>query len=179
MTVEQINEFVKYLNKQVDNNSIYVWGGQGELLETLTLAKLSKMEGSKSNVKRVVAMVNSLIQRDKNISMARCFDCSGLGTYKLLEMGLIKSDMTADGLYKKCTKKSLNKIKKGDFVFKVTTEVVKDENGKTITRKKATHIGYVVDNDKNIVEAYGRDLGVIKRKLYEGSHFTEAGTFNG
>ena len=167
LTIEQINEFVKYLNKQVDNNSIYVWGGQGELLETLTLAKLGKMETSKTNFKRVVAMVNSLIQRDKNISNSRCFDCSGLGTFKLLEMGLIKSDMTADGLYKKCTKKDINKIKKGDFVFKVNAE------------GKATHIGYVVDNDKDIVEAYGRDLGVIKRKLYEGSHFNKAGTFNG
>ena len=167
MTKEQINEFVKYLNKQVDNNSIYVWGGQGEELVNLPLAKLAKMETSKENFNRVVGLVNSLVQRNISISKARCFDCSGLGTYKLLEMGLLKSDTTADGLYRKCEKKDIKNIQKGDFVFKVNKD------------GKATHIGYVVDNDKNIVEAYGRDLGVIKRKLHQGSAFNKAGVFNG
>ena len=168
MTTKQIDEFVEYLLNQVKNNSIYVWGGQGELLMETTLATLKKMETGTTNFKRVVRLVNSLIQSDKSIQYSRLFDCSGLGTYKLLQMGLLKSDTTANGLYKMCTKKSIRKIKKGDFVFKV------DSTG------KATHIGYVVDDDNTIVEAYGRDKGVVKNKLGKGSSaFTEAGVFNG
>ena len=82
-------------------------------------------------------------------------------------MGLLKYDTTADGLYKKCTKKYLANIKKGDFVFKVNSD------------GKATHIGYVVNDNKAIVEAYGRDKGVILATLGKGSDFNKAGTFNG
>lgn len=167
MTKEQIKEFCDYLMEQVNNHSIYVWGGQGELLYETPLETLAKMETSKTNFRRVCDLVNRSIQRGIDISLARLFDCSGLGTYKLIQMGLLKYDTTADGLYKKCTKKALANIKKGDFVFKV------DSNG------KATHIGYVVNDNKAIVEAYGRDKGVIMATLGKGSNFTKAGTFNG
>lgn len=168
MTKEQISELVKYAKTEAKNNSIYVWGGQGEKLYNLTLDKLIKMETSMSNVQRITNLVNSYIQRGVDISKAKCFDCSGLITYKLIAMGVLKSDTTADGLYKKCSKKDISDVKKGDFVFKV------DSSG------KATHVGIVVDNDKTVVEAYGRDLGVISNKLRQGaSNFTKAGTFNG
>lgn len=165
MTKEQINEFCDYLITQVNNHSIYVWSGQGELLYETPLETLSKMETSKTNFRRVCDLVNRSIQRGIDLSLARLFDCSGLGTYKLLQMKVISSDMTADGLYRKCKKKSIKDIKKGDMVFKLNS------NG------RATHIGYVVDNDFGIVEAYGRDKGVVYNILNKGSsNFTKAGT---
>lgn len=180
MTKEQIKEFCDYLIEQVNNNGIYVWGGQGELVMETPLAKIKAMETGNTNFKRVVKLVNNHIQCDKNLSKSRMFDCSGLGVYKLLKMGLLKSDTTADGLYRKCIKKSLAKIKKGDFVFKVVVKTTYDKKtGKTIETEQATHIGYVVDDSKTIVEAYGRDKGVIKAKLGNGSAFNRAGTFNG
>lgn len=180
MTKEQINEFCKYLENQVKNNSIYVWGGQGELVMATPLCTLKNMETSNTNYKRVVKLVNNLIQCDKSLQHARMFDCSGLGTFWLVNEHILTSDTTADGLYKKCTLKPISNIKKGDFVFKVTTTTVKDDKTGTVKEvKKATHIGYVVDNDKSIIEAYGRDKGVVKNKLYKGSsQFTEAGVLN-
>lgn len=181
MTKGQINDFCAYLLNQVRFNSIYVWGGQGEIVMETPLIKIEKMETSYSNFKRIVNLVNNIIQRDKSIQNARMFDCSGLGTFWLVKEGLLKSDTTADGLYHKCTLKPIKDIRKGDFVFKVTTTTVKDMKTGTVKEvKKATHIGYVVDDKKTIVEAYGRDKGVVKNKLYSGSsNFTEAGTFNG
>ena len=179
MTKEQIKEFCKYLLKQVKNYSIYVWGGQGELLMETPLVKIKAMETGNTNFKRVVKLVNTHVQCDRDLSASRLFDCSGLGVYWLLKNGIIHSDMTADTMYSKCTKKSLDKIKKGDWVFKVTTKQSKDRDGRPITVEYATHIGYVVDDDKTIVEAYGRDKGVISAKLGNGSAFNKAGTFNG
>lgn len=167
MTKAEINSFCEYLNEQVNNHSIYVWGGQGEFVILKTLKDIERMENSKTNFRRVCNLVNSLIQRGVDISRSRMFDCSGLGVFWLLEMKLINHDMTANDMFKKCTEKPLNKIKKGDWVFKVNAE------------GKATHIGYVVDDSKSIVEAYGRDKGVIKAKLGNGSQFNRAGTFNG
>lgn len=162
-----INAFCKWLLKQVENHSIYIWGGQGERTTRLTLDDIKRMENSEENYRRVVAFINSLVARGVDLSKSLAFDCSGLGTTWLIENGLLKYDTTADGLYRKCTKKPITDIKKGDWVFKVS-------NG------KATHIGYVVDNNKTIVEAFGRDFGVVKNELYKGSsRFTEAGTFNG
>lgn len=181
MTKTQIKEFCKYLENQVKYRSIYVWGGNGELTMETPLSKIKKMETSNTNYKRVVRLVSGYVDSDRDLSLSRMFDCSGLGTFWLVKEGLLQSDTTADGLYHKCTLKPISNIKKGDFVFKVTTTTVKDEKTGTVKEvKKATHIGYVVDNDKSIIEAFGRDKGVVKNKLYKGSsQFTEAGVFNG
>ena len=181
MTKEQITEFCDYLKNQCTFNSLYVWGGQGELFMETPLGKIEKMETSYSNFQRVIKLANSLIQSGKSLQFARLFDCSGFGTYWLLKNKLIKSDTTADGLYHMCSLKPITEIKKGDFVFKVTTTTVRDDKTGTVKElKKATHIGYVVDSKKTIVEAFGRDKGVVKNRLFAGSsNFTEAGTFNG
>ena len=52
-----------------------------------------------------------------------------------------------------CAKIERNRLRVGDFVFKL------DKTG------KATHIGYVVDTDLNVIEARGRDAGVVKLPL--------------
>jgi cell wall-associated NlpC family hydrolase len=101
------------------------------------------------------------------MSRAKCFDCSGLIVYYLIKMGLLKYDTTADGIWKKCKEKKLSKVKKGDFVFKVNSSGT------------ATHIGCVVDDNKSVVEAYGRDKGVIIATIGKGSNWNKAGVFNG
>lgn len=139
------------LETEVTNKSIYLWGGQGETLDELTDAYIRKKETSAANTKRVIKLRDA---RKKKYTNLRAFDCSGLGVYYLQKHGAIKSDMTANGLMGKCTAISKAKLAPGDFVFRVK-------------KGKAYHIGYVVDG-LYVIEAYGRDKGVIKRTLNAG-----------
>lgn len=147
-----LNGFLSYLEACVKNGDIYVWGGQGQLA---TEAKIKKMESNASNRKRALTKFrNNLKAGYKNMKM---FDCSGLGMYWLQNLSkLSASDMTANGMKGKCKKLDKRQLKKGDWVFKCYT------NG------RAYHIGYVVDDDLNVIEAKGRSWGVIKDKFENG-----------
>ena len=66
-------------------------------------------------------------------------------------------DTTADGMFKKyCTIITKAQLKRGDWV------------GKRNSVGKVTHIGYVVDDKLNVIEAKGRDYGVVKLPLSRG-----------
>ena len=151
-----LSKFISYLEEQVLNHSVYVWGGQGEQGRQVNEAWIRKRENSTANAARAIAFWRKQVLTGYG-DVLRAFDCSGLGVCFLLEHGLIKSDMTANGLMGKCTKIAKEKLRIGDFVFKT------DSSG------RATHIGYVVDNELNIIEAKGRDYGVIKSKLSDWS----------
>lgn len=144
------DEFVKNVQNEVNNCSIYVWGGQGENLKTfLTISKLEKMETSKENVCRVI---NHIAKVYKDINDAtRIFDCSGLVTYHLMKLGILKSDTTANGLYKWCKPITKKELKKGDLVFKVTDG-------------KAVHVAVYIGDNK-LVECVGRDEGCKNTEL--------------
>ena len=70
-----------------------------------------------------------------------------------MQNGLLKHGTNADGLLKLCTRISKDQLRPGDFVFHVHA------NG------KAYHVGYVADDALNIIEAKGRDAGVVKSPL--------------
>lgn len=163
MTTKQIEKFCAYLIKQANNNSAYLWGGQGEYVTKTTLGKVLDMETSNTNVARILRYTAGKLESGADMSKARYFDCSGLIVNWLLAKGLITSDMTANDLYKLCEPVELTNLKKGDLTFKLA-------NG------KAVHVGACVDADKKeIVESYGRDKGVIKRPLGYGSSWNAAG----
>ncbi len=144
--------FIKYLEEQVGNHSIYVWGGQGEMLKTTSDSKIRNMETSTGNANRAIAQKNKVVAAGDG-DVARLFDCSGLIVYWLMKEGLLGYDTTANGLRNLCTKIGGREgIKKGDFVFRVS-------NG------NAYHVGVVVDDSLNVIEAKGRDEGVVKRAL--------------
>lgn len=146
-------KFLDYLNDQVKNGSIYLWGGQGEDIQKCTDKYIKAKETSLTNAKRVIKLKNARLKAGK--IKAKAFDCSGLSMYWLLKEGYRATDTTADGLRKTCTTIAKSKLKKGDWVFRVKSG-------------KAYHIGYVYDNDLNVIESYGRDKGVIKRTLNAG-----------
>lgn len=139
------------LETEVRNKSIYLWGGQGETLDELTDEYIKKRETTTANARRVMKLRDA---RKKKYPNLRAYDCSGLGIYLLQKHGAIESDMTANGIMGKCTTVSKAKLAPGDFVFRVQ-------------KGKAYHIGYVVDG-LYVIEAYGRDKGVIKRTLNAG-----------
>lgn len=153
--MNKLKAFIEHLLKQVENHSIYVWGGQGEGGSAITEAWIRKMENSTTNADRAIAFWKKQCNAGYKDKL-RAFDCSGLGVYFLLANKLISSDATADGLMKKCKTVQKSGLRVGDFVFKVNTSC------------KATHIGYVVDCNLNVVEARGRDAGVVKAPLTDG-----------
>ena len=151
----KLNDFLNYLQEQVDNHSIYVWGAQGQGVDTISETWIKKVETSSNNATRAI---NYWIKQVKLgfAGKLKAFDCSGLGMYWLQKIsGLSKTDMNANGMKGKCKKLDKTQLKKGDWVFRV-------KNG------QAYHIGYVVDDALQVIEAKGRDDGVIKRTINAG-----------
>ncbi len=149
--MNKLSEFLTYLQEQVDTKSIYVWGGQGEKGSKITENWIKRMENSTANANRAIALWKRQVAAGYGAKLS-AFDCSGLAVYFLLKNGLLKSDTTANGLRGYCDKLTKGDLRKGDWVFRVT-------NG------NAYHIGYVVDDNLNVVEAKGRDDGVVKRGI--------------
>lgn len=146
----KLQEFLNHLNWHAFR-SIYVWSGQGQALKDIDEKWIKKHEQGKSYADRAIKMWKAR----KGIEGARAFDCSGLVCWLMSMVGAVNKgfDTTADGLLGHCKKISRNELKAGDWVFK------KDKKG------KAYHVGVVVDDALNVVEAAGRDFGVVKRPI--------------
>lgn len=153
LKTNNLREFIDYLNEQVKNHSVYVWGAQGQLGPVVNEKWIRQVETSEANANRAIAFWRK--QCDAGFGdVLRAFDCSGLGMYWLQNVkGILRYDLSAHGMYNKCVKLTKDKLRVGDFVFKL------DKNG------RATHIGYIVDTDLNVIEARGRDAGVVKLPL--------------
>lgn len=161
-----LQEFIDYLNSFVDR-AIYVWGGQRQVIKkgiaykndafVSSLGKaedwIKKAETGTTNANRAIKLYNSRKDRYNEIP---CVDCSGLGmNYIQNKAGLSKTDLNANGMKGKCTALKASQLRKGDWVFRTY------KSGSN--KGRAYHIGYIVDDSLNVVEAYGRDKGVIKR----------------
>lgn len=150
-----LQDFIDYLNEQVANHSIYIWGAQGQGYPTVCEAWIKKKEQG-TNRLNALKTYKTAVKAGYQKKL-RAFDCSGLGVYFLYNLKrLIPCDKTADGLKNLCSMISKGNLKKGDWVFKV------------YPTGRAYHIGYIVDDDFNVVEAQGRAYGVVKRPLNKG-----------
>ena len=159
-----LQEFLNYLEEQRNSGSIYVWGAQGQGGETISEAWIRRMETSRNNADRAIALWKRRKAEGKDA--LRAFDCSGLIVYFFQNLkGVLKSDTTANGLKGMCGQVPQAQLLPGDFVFRVYTSGT--------NKGKAYHVGVVVDAEKNIIEAKGRDDGVVKRPLN-----AEAGYWN-
>ena len=151
-----LQEFLNYLGEQKDNGSIYVWGAQGQGGETISENWIHRMETSRNNADRAIALWKRRKAEGKNA--LRAFDCSGLIVYFFQNLkGVLKSDTTAHGLKGMCSQISQTQLLPGDFVFRIYTSGA--------SKGRAYHVGVVVDMEKNVIEAKGRDDGVVKRPL--------------
>ena len=149
-------QFIKLAEDEAKNNSLYLWGGQGETVLKTDPKKLLKMETSAANVARILKCLANKLTTGSNMDKAKYFDCSGLIVYLLQTLGLIQDDYTADGIYRKlCTPIKRTELVPGDLVF-------------ISTGTKITHCGiYVAENI--VVEAVGRDYGVQRRLINKNS----------
>lgn len=155
--MKTLQDFIDYLYEQVRSHSIYVWGAQGQAAPTITEAWIRKRETSTANANRAVAFWKKQVAAGFG-NVLKAFDCSGLGMYFIQNLtGLASSDMSANSMKGKCTSITRSQLRRGDWVFRVYTSGT--------TKGKAYHIGYVVDDKLQVIEAKGRDDGVVLRSL--------------
>ena len=158
--MSKLQRFLKYLKRQVESHSLYLWGGQGEYIEKkgrVDMQFIASMEQSAGTAKSVADKIIDCYKNGYDMSKARFFDCSGLGVYFFLKYGFIEHDMTAAELYRRCkSHPESDDLKPGDMVFKGQTA-----NG-------YGHVGYCSGYDEKsgeplITEARGRAYGVQTR----------------
>lgn len=148
-----LDRFIAHLEEEVANGSIYVWGAQGQGKDTISEAWIRKRETSSANAERAIKFWKKQVAAGYGDRL-KAFDCSGLGMAFLQnEENIVQYDMSANGMLGKCERITKSQCRKGDWVFKCNNS------------GKATHIGYIVDNDLNVIEAKGRDDGVVKRPM--------------
>lgn len=145
MAKAKASEFIKYIRSKV--GSAYLWGGQGETVFEL-IRQLAKQKGqSDSSTEKMLAYMEQSGAKDMEF-----YDCSGLPVSYLLSVGAISGDMTADGIYKKCTKINKQDARPSDMVFLLNSA------------DKATHIGCIVDYGI-VVHSLNQTRGVIEEDL--------------
>lgn len=89
-----------------------------------------------------------------------CFDCSGLIVWALQQLGLLTTDLTADGLYQLCNPVEKGKLEPGDLAF------YQNSNG------YKSHVGVYMGNGK-VIHARGTAYGVVETEMF--SSFTAFG----
>ena len=154
-----LNEFIQYLTDQIGQP--YLWGGQHtELTPENYVEIIHKREDGRGKyadgttyAEASIAYCKKLF--DQGATELFAYDCSGLGMYWIADLERIWKDRTADQMMHGCTDLICSEPpEKGWWVFK------QDDHG------KATHIGYMIDNEY-LIEAKGRKFGVVKTKWRE------------
>lgn len=175
--MSKLNDYIDLLWSQV-GKGIYVYGGNGENLSAMTPdqrkeymerretetknSKTGQVNYTKQqNIARCEALYKKRVAAGVNPILA--FDCSGLQYWAGKQTGVIPNDLSANTLYGKCKPIEKKDVKRGDYCFA--------HNG-----KKATHVGMYVGDDI-IIEAQGRDVGVVTNKLSRTTVFNRFGRY--
>ena len=150
------------------NHGVYIGTGNGELTEKLTIGKIRQMEvnygydtaKTNTNIRRDLAYIGKCYEKGWDMSKSRAGDCSGIIVGVMRDLEIIKptSDYSAKMFQKASTKVALKDIKPGDLVFNKTSD--------------ASHVGTCTAIENGlpiIIESKGRDEGVVRRSVSEGS----------
>lgn len=146
------DQFVQMVTDQV-GKGIYVWGGNGEILDDAAFAHtwIERHETSAENAKCALALLAERTAAD--VRPIRAFDCSGLVYWALHSLGVQKYDVSSRGLYDLCKPIEQKDLVPGDLVFHY--------DGKQIV-----HVGVCVGTEQ--VECRGRDVGVVRNRRKSG-----------
>lgn len=147
---------VDFVKGQV--GQVYVWGGHGQY--NLTDSQIRRMDNSNANAQRSIDFIKKL--KAKGVTTYRCFDCSGLISRYFYDLGLVPSKRNCNHLAGMCgeihTPANVSALeaalRPGDLVFRKNS-------------KKYYHVGVYI-GDGQVVEAKGRDDGVVQRRLDAG-----------
>ena len=140
-----INELYEAAKTEVENHSIYVWGGSGQLCCEVSEDWIRRKEAGRQPEQAVKAWeeVESGPYRD----LARCFDCSGYVSWCLIKAGALDKRRDCDGLFARSTE--IYTPENGCLLFRVNPKDPNDE----------THVGLFFDGMQ--YEARGRKDGVV------------------
>ena len=152
---KKIDDFIAYLNSHLGD--AYVWGAQGERVDNRP--DLEKWVRHKETSRRETDRALAYIKKAAKTPLY-AFDCSGLIIHWLRDIkGLIDHDTNAQGLYKQCKQRGKLgawRMEPGDLVFRYSA-----------AKGKMGHVGVYVGNGM-VIEAQGRDAGVVMRHLSYG-----------
>ena len=135
---------------------IYVWGGNGQT--EISAGWIRRMDMSESNAQRSIRFWEK--QKTAGITDLAAFDCSGLISRYLQDIGIVSSKRNCDHLWAMCTPITRAELRPGDLLFR-------SRNGDMY------HVGVYVGRGRAI-EAKGRDDGVVLR----GINASSAGYWN-
>lgn len=171
LSTVSLNDFLDYLEEQVDTHSGYVWGAQGQTYPKITQSWIYSREkntGNDSNGNSYYELAIAFWKKQCDAGYEKKmseFDCSGLGAYFFYNLHkLISGDTNAHGFMSRCTLIPSSDLKPGCFVFRVNSV------------GRATHVGYVVKNNY-VIHAKGRAYGVVKEK-FKSSYWHKCGVPN-
>ena len=154
-----LKEFIDYLTDQIGQP--YLWGGQHTKLTPDNYVRvIEKKEAGRGGYPDGTSYAQAVIdfckkKFDAGASVLYAYDCSGLGVYWLLSVAhLWKADANANTMMHRCMDlDTAGPPAKGWWVFRLDD-----------SKKRAVHIGYMIDNEY-LIEAAGRKYGVVKTKF--------------
>jgi hypothetical protein len=154
-----LSDYIEYLKEQIGQP--YLWGGQHTKLTPHNYVRvIEKKEAGRGCYSDGTSYAQAVVdfckkKFDAGASVLYAYDCSGLGVYWLLSVArLWKADANANTMMHRCTDlDTAGPPAKGWWVFR-------------LDGKRASHIGYMIDNEY-LIEAKGRKYGVVKTKWRE------------
>ena len=154
----QLQTILNFLETEVDNGSIYVWGAEGQ--SNITERWIRSSETSTDYANRAIALWKKNLAR--GCTKIRAFDCSGLVSCAMILIGLMSGRRDCDGLWSRCDR--LTSPVSGCLLFRVNSSNSEDE----------THVGFYFNGYQ--YHAKGRDVGVVKEK-YSAKYWAKIGWF--
>lgn len=150
-----IEELLKAAQTEVDNHSIYVWGGSGQLCCDVSEEWVRKQEARNEHGKHADDAVEAweAVMASPYRDVARCFDCSGYVSWCLIKAGALKHRTNCDGLFARCTE--VYTPEDGCLLFRVNPKKKDDE----------THVGLYFGGKQ--YHAKGRAYGVVCERYNE------------
>ena len=129
---------------------IYGWGGNGQKFDTTADADAwLRRNDDAGNPERSIRFMHKQIEA--GVTDLAVFDCSGLISRYLQDIGVVSSKRNCDHLWAMCTRVTRAELRPGDLLFR-------SRNGDMY------HVGVYVGRGR-IIEAKGRDDGVVLRGI--------------
>lgn len=140
-----IAELLQAAQEEVDNHSIYVWGGSGQLCCDVSEAWIRAKEKGRQPDAAVKEWETVMASPYRDV--ARCFDCSGYVSWCLKQCGAYNGRTDCDGLFARSTE--IYTPEDGCLLFRVNPRNPSDE----------THVGIYFNGLQ--YHAKGRAQGVV------------------
>lgn len=144
-----IDSLIQAAQTEVNNHSIYVWGGSGQLCCEVSEAWIRRQEARNEGGKHADDAVEAweAVMASPYRDVARVFDCSGYVSWCLIQAGALKHRTDCDGLFARCTE--VYTPEDGCLLFRVNPKKPSDE----------THVGLYFAGKQ--YHAKGRKYGVV------------------